>query len=367
MRKLKIIHVIQSLVIHGAEKMLVDMALYQKKAGHDITVVSQYARWGNMYEEMLERAGIRVVYFGKPVGFNLRHMAELTKFIKKEEPDVVHTHLHAAIYLIPYYICNKKCAKIHTVHSVATYEFGMVHRMMQRFAYAFLGEVPVSICKSVQETMKREYKSLKNPPIIYNSIVRSEFDLPRSEHKNFVLINVASHTDVKNQSLLLNAFAKAVTKNNNIRLRLVGDGPNRRKLENQADDLGIKEFVEFLGIRHDVPHLLSKSDVFILSSDTEGLPLSILEALAAGLPIISTDVSGSKDIITDSESGFIVPVGNCDEMAEKILLLAENKELTSRISQYNKEYSKEFDFDVMNRKYIDLYYERLGERRGVQF
>lgn len=362
MRRLKIIHVIQGIVIHGAEKMLVDMAIGQKRAGHDVTVVSQYARQGNAYDDALEQAGVRVVYFGKPLGLNFPHMAELTRFMKAEHPDVVHTHLHAAIYLVPYYMIDRRCAKVHTVHSIATYEFGFIHRMFQRFAYKFLGEVPVSICESVRRTMMEEYGSLKNPPVIYNSIVRSDFSLPKVPHEHFVFVNVASHTDVKNQAMLLKAFAKAAKGRDGLRLRLVGDGPNRQALEQQAKALGIFDSVEFLGIRNDVPRLLAQSDVFVLSSDTEGMPLSVLEAFAAGLPVLSTDVSGSRDVVKDGVSGFIVPVGDDGAMADKMVRFAESKELTEAISAYNREYSKEFDFEVMAGKYTKLYEKLLGEK-----
>lgn len=362
MKKLKIIHIIQSIVIHGAEKMLLDMALYQKKAGHDVTVVSQYSRWGNEYEKKLEESGVRVIYFGKPKGFNLKHLAKLTSFFIKEKPDVVHTHLHAAIYLIPYYMINRKCAKIHTVHSVASYEFGKVHRMCQHFAYLFLGEVPVSICKSVQKTVIKEYKSLKKAPVIYNGIICDNFDLPPKKHDGFIFINVASHTEVKNQNMLLNAFEKAVKENHNIRLMLIGDGPNRKKLEYTAQQLGIDKYVKFFGIRHDVPELLAMSDVFVLSSDTEGMPLSIIEAFAAGLPVLSTAVSGSIDVIKDAENGFIVPIGDSNALADKMIYLANNEAMVHNISANNKKYSKEFDFDIMNKKYIDLYYKCFKEK-----
>ncbi len=364
MKKLKIIHIIQSIVIHGAEKMLMDMALYQKKAGHDVTVVSQYSRWGNEYEKKLEESGIRVIYFEKPKGFNLKHLAKLTYFMIKEKPDVVHTHLHAAIYLIPYYMINRKCVKIHTVHSVASYEFGKIHRIFQRFAYRFLGEVPVSICKSVQKTVINEYKSLKNAPIIYNGIICENFDLPKKKHDGFIFINVASHTDVKNQAMLLNAFEKAFKKNHNIHLLLIGDGPKRKELEYQAKLLDIDKNVNFLGIRHDVPDLLALADVFVLSSDTEGMPLSIIEAFAAGLPVLSTAVSGSIDVIKEAKNGFIVPIGDSDALADKMIYLANNETIVHNISNNNKKYSKEFDFDIMNKKYINLYYKYFqGEKR----
>ncbi len=361
MRKLKIIHVIQNIVIHGAEKMLVEMAILQKKMGHDVVVVSQYAKWGNAFDDLLEKEGVRVVYFGKPLGLNFKHMAELTRFMKAEKPDVVHTHLHAAIYLVPYYMSNRKCAKVHTVHSIATYEFGRVHRMFQRFAYKFLGEVPVSICESVQKTMLAEYKSLKDPPVIYNSIVRSDFNLEKIPHDNFVFINVASHTDVKNQAMLINAFARTVKENGNVRLRLVGDGPNRQALEQQAKDSGVYEYIEFLGIRSDVAQLLAGADAFVLSSDTEGMPLSILEAMAAGLPVLSTDVSGSRDVIKNNVNGFITPVGDDRSMSEAMLTVAGDAALTKKISETNRETSKEYDFEVMVNKYMDLYYKLLKE------
>lgn len=363
MQKLKIIHVIPCMLIHGAEKMAMETAIHHKQMGHDVIMVSQYARSGNAYEKNLEESGVRMVYFSKPLGLNFKHMHELTQFMEKEKPDVIHTHLYSAIYLVPYYLKDRKCAKIHTVHSVAEYELGPVHRLIQKFAYKFLGEIPVSISDSVKQSILKEYKGIKSTPLIYNGIDCSRFNIPHIEHEDIVIINVAGLSDVKNQGMLIKAFAQVKKTIKEARLRIVGEGEERVKLEGLIHDLKLEDCVELMGVRDDVEQLLAQADIFVLSSKKEGMPLSILEALAAGLPVISTDVGGARDVVKDGENGYIVPVDNIQAMSDRIKLLALDKAKRIEISQINRKYAENFDLLIMAEKYEELYYKVLEENK----
>ncbi|MEG1441757.1 MAG: glycosyltransferase, partial [Oscillospiraceae bacterium] len=303
MKRLKIVHIIQSLVTGGGEKLLVDLCLNSCK-NHDVTVISQYPEGGYQYEKLLQENGIEVIYLNKKKGFNIGAFFELCAALKTINPDVVHTHLHAAIYAILYYMINKKCVKIHTLHNIATVEFDKPHRKIQKFAYKHLGVTPVAICHTVKQTFEDEY-GIKNIPIIYNGIdVKKYSVLNKTFPKEFVIVNVASFSKRKNQILLVNAYKKAIESNSNMRLLFIGDGAERPEVMSMAKDT---PSIEFIGVSDEVDKYLNEASAFCLCSFFEGLPLSILEAYAAGLPVIATDVGGIKDILENEKNGYLVP------------------------------------------------------------
>lgn len=362
MKKLKIVHIVQSLETGGAEKLLVDLCLNCKN-DFFVTVISQYSKGDYPYEKILNENNIEIVYLNKKKGFDFKSVFDLTKVLKQIKPDIVHTHLHAAIYAIPYYMINKKCAKIHTVHSIAKMEFGKTHRIIQGFAYKHLGVTPVAIGETVKQTLSLEY-NLNDIKVIYNGIELKAYEMKKEMpiNKGFQIVNVASFSKWKNQIFLLEAFSNAIKKNSLLRLVFVGGGPLKELVEQKALEYGLYgSAVEFVGVSSEVPKYLSQADAFCLCSTFEGLPISILEAFNAGLPVIATNVGGIKDIVIDGENGLLVESNNIAELEDAILKLASNRELCQRISDINRKKAKEFDIKETTKSYIELYLERLGE------
>jgi len=359
MKKLKIVHIVQSLETGGAEKLLTDLSISCKEQ-FDITVISQYKKGNYQYEKLLDDNNIKVIYLDKKKGFDIRNFMDVLKTLDIIKPDAVHTHLHAAIYAIPWYFKNKKAVKVHTVHSIANMEFGRIHRLFQWFAYTFLGVIPVAISDAVKKSILKEYWIDDGiVRVIYNGIDVSKYALPKeakSAEKPFEVINVASFSTWKNQIFLLNSFCRALSENKFMKLTFVGDGPLRKCVQSRAEELGIdKAQAEFVGVSSRVNEFLSKADIFVLCSTFEGLPLSILEAYAAGLPVIATNVGGVPDILTDGENGFLVPLNDEAALEKAILRLCFDNELRGRISQANREKVKGFDIGVTAGKYIDIY------------
>ncbi len=141
---------------------------------------------------------------------------------------------------------------------------------------------------------------------------------------------VARLTDQKAHEVLIQAIARLVPTHPNIRLVVIGDGPRAPELRAEVERLGIGAQVNFLGVRSDVAALLPGLDLACLSSVHEGAPMSVLEAMAAGLPVVTTDCGALRDMVGDGHDGFVVPVGDVDALADRIGTLADDPTLRAR-------------------------------------
>jgi glycosyltransferase involved in cell wall biosynthesis len=144
------------------------------------------------------------------------------------------------------------------------------------------------------------------------------------------IINVARLHPIKDQAMLLRAFAKVAARRSNVDLLIAGDGPLRKELQGLAQSLNISGRVRFLGVRRDVPLLLGASDIFALTSISEAASLTLLEAMAAGLPIVATAVGGTPEIVRDRNEGRLVPRGNDVATAAAFEQLLDDAEESAR-------------------------------------
>jgi glycosyltransferase involved in cell wall biosynthesis len=171
----------------------------------------------------------------------------------------------------------------------------------------------------------------------------------------------------KNHAMLLEAFARGPATSRTAHLLLAGDGERRLALEEQARQLGIQGKVRFLGLRADICEVLAAADIFVLASHSEGNPLSLMEAMAAGLPVVATAVGGVPELIADRASGLLVTPGNVDGLVAAMLKLLQDEETRWMMAAAAAHYAKEaFSASRMAQGYMELY-ERLLERtRAVQ-
>jgi glycosyltransferase involved in cell wall biosynthesis len=357
LEKLKIVHIIQHLNTGGAEKMAIDLAKYCNTK-FDVTIICLYQSGGYSFEKIVKENNIKLIFLNKKTGFHIKTFLDLWETLSSIKPDVIHTHMHAAVYALPWLIFHNKNARVHTIHSIAQYELGKPHRLIQKIAYKLFNVVPVAISLAMQKGILNEY-NLKHEqvPIINNGIDIQKFSRKyfSRNHSIFTIINVASFSEWKNQSLLIEAFTIALKSNPDLQLVFVGDGEKRTEVEIKAERLNIKDKVEFVGVSSEVDKWLLKADLFVLCSTFEGLPLSIIEAMASGLPVISTDVGGVRDIIEDGVNGLLVPPNNAQELSKAILNLANNKDACILMSEKNINKSKAFDISNIAEQYISLY------------
>jgi glycosyltransferase involved in cell wall biosynthesis len=164
-------------------------------------------------------------------------------------------------------------------------------------------------------------------------------DIHDASRDTWIWIHIANLRKVKDQTTLLEGFAKSSTRKDvPQKLLIVGDGSLRNELEEKASSLGISNEVLFLGFRNDIHELLSLSDGFILTSISEALPISILEAARAKLVILSSAVGGIPEIIADSETGYLFPPSSPHSLAEKIdyVILHQEKAYTTAKEAYQR-------------------------------
>ncbi len=176
----------------------------------------------------------------------------------------------------------------------------------------------------------------------------------------FVIMQVARLNALKDHATALRTIERVAKEVPNARLVLVGEGEEREAIEAVVRERGLAHLVRFLGVRRDIPELLSAADCFLLTSISEGIPLTIIEAMASGLPVVCTSVGGIAEMIEDGRTGFLAPAGNDDELAKHLVRLARAPNLRTMLGTLGRQRAIElFGDGRMNDLYRALYEEML--------
>jgi glycosyltransferase involved in cell wall biosynthesis len=224
-------------------------------------------------------------------------------------------------------------------------------------------DATASNVKSIHSAPARKIVRVYNGTAALTRVAKEQCP-PKS---GFTLVYVGRLEPVKNHSLLLNAFRSALSSMPNLRLWMVGDGSERKSLEDLSEELNIATQVTFWGQQLDVAPFFSAADAFIMSSRSEGLPMSLLQAFSLGLPTIVTDVGGMAEVVRLAKAGFVVPPANSAEMAAAILRLANSPSEREQLSR-NAEaaFHSHFTLEAMADAYMDLYQNTPRARRAAK-
>jgi glycosyltransferase involved in cell wall biosynthesis len=292
-----------------------------------------------------------------------RHLSDAARnffrIFKESPPDVVHLHnptptVYAAV--------AARMAGVPSIVSTRHSLVGPPRRLVVELKYALAAtccDWIVGIC----DTTTNNLKSIHSIPArkivrVYNGtdpLSRVAKDQWPSK-SGFTLVYVGRLEPVKNHALLLNAFRAALWSMPDLRLWMVGDGSERKTLESLARELGIAGQVTFWGQQLDVAPFFSAADIFIMSSKSEGLPMSLLQAFSLGLPVIVTDVGGMAEVVRLAKAGLTVAAADPTEMAAAILRLASGDAERKQFSKSAETifYSR-FALQTMVDAYMDLY------------
>jgi len=257
---------------------------------------------------------------------------------------------------------------VHTVHNLAECEVEPRARWLQRLAYR-RGVIPVAVAQEVAVSMERLY-GIGNSRVVWNCIPTDVYASPQTSREvwrakqgfseeDVLFVCVARFAAQKNHALLISAFAKGPAADPKAHLVLAGQGVLRAQLQERVNELGLTNRVHFLGLRRDIPDVLGAADIFALGSDYEGNPLSVIEAMAAGLPIVSTAAGGVPELLQNGKQGFIVQPGHGEELSEAMVILLKDRDLRRTMGAAAAARAKEnFDVSAMVKAYEDLYDER---------
>ena len=353
---MKIALIIPVLDMGGAETMCENLSYALKDLEHEVTVVSLYTKQ-TAITERLETNGVNVVYLDKKQGLDISLFFRLARYLKNEKIEVVHTHLYAIKYGMISAVLSGVKRRVHTVHNLANKEMGKLDRKLNYFLYHHCNVTPVALSEINHESIIEEYKiDAKDIPIIYNGI-----DLSKCQPKGnydvdgvFTIIHVGRFNEQKNHKGLISAFKIFHDKYSKSRLLLAGDGPLIDEIKKLVSEMELTETVEFLGVQPNIYPYLSKSDVFTLPSNYEGVPMSIIEAMGTGLPIVATAVGGVPNMLTDGHDALL-----CENDVEEISKCFERvyleKELRIKLGINSLAESGNFSSNYMAEKYCAVY------------
>jgi len=366
---MKILHIINSLQADGgAENLLFDITTLQKNTGDRVKVVVFIYDQPNvsyLYTKA-KTAGIDVIFLKQNAKYSLINLFDLRKVLVQEKPDIIHSHLFPSQYISVLATIGLKFKLITTEHSSWNTRRKIAWlKPLEQFIYNKYYKI---ICIS-EEAKNSLVKHIGNKiedrcVIIENGINLSKFeevckyDLSFSCNQliNIVMIARFSPDFAKDHTTVVKALLHLPE---NIQVTFIGDGALRAETEKLVDTLGLTSRVIFFGVRDNIPALLSKFNIGILSSNWEGLPLSIIELMAAGLPVIVSDIPGLRHIVEGY--GLLFEKGDALDLAEKIKSLINNKKLYQQIKQQCINRAQDFDIRHTVTKYNELYLNLIGQ------
>lgn len=354
----------------GAEKVLVDLALNLDRSRYNVSVCA--TRQARNYQPLLDSAGVRTMVLDRRSRWETYKMAEVVRMLRRERVHVLHTHLFGSN------TWGRLLGRLARVPVIIAHEHwssrGRNEIWMDRLMYRLSDRILVTSEASKQIVMNREHIPARYLSVVYNGVdiskfaarddraaVREELGVPADA----VLIGAVGRltADKGGQDVLIRAVGEVRKTCPQVRLVMVGDGPLRPGLEQLTAQLGLGETVNFAGLRSDVPRLLGALDVFVLPSEREALPVAVLEAMAAGLPVVATRVGGLPEVVEDGETGFLVPPGDVAAMQAVLEKLAGDPALAARLGASGQAHVQaHFTVQQMVHQ-VERLYDQLAQRK----
>ena len=360
-----IAHVLSSFGVGGQERVALDLAIGQKARGHDVSVISLAPEPDGAMAQEFAQAGIAVGRVPKRGGLDPTLVPRLARELRRQDIDVVHTHNPLPLIYGAPAARLVGAAAIHTKHGINPGSRG--HRMLRRaaakltHAFVAVSSTTEAQAREQRDAPERKLHTIPNgirldryaPDAEARAAARVELGLGDA----WVIGTVGRLDQFKNQAMLVRAAAPLLS--SSVRLVIIGEGDARGEVEAAIAALPDPRWVVMTGRRMDVPKLVHAFDVFALSSKSEGLPLVVPEAMAAGLPIIATSVGGLPSVVDQGVTGLLVPV---DEAAFGAALkeLAADHALAKTMGAKAREVAlSRYSHDRMVDAYLALYARAL--------
>jgi glycosyltransferase involved in cell wall biosynthesis len=290
-------------------------------------------------------------------------LRELKQTIKDESPDLVHAHTSKAGLLARVAAAVTRTPVVFTAHTWSFADGISARRQrwavpLERFA-AGLGKKIIAVSQANKEmALRRSVGTADSIVKIWNGIPDVPHRAQPGSGDPRTLIMTARFVAQKDHLLLVEALSQL---EGDWRLLLVGDGIRRPEIQRAIAKAGLSDRIECLGERSDIPELLASADLFVLATHWEGLPLCIIEAMRAGLPVVATDVGGDSEVVTDGVTGYLTPSGDAGQLRDRIReLLASPSRLAAMGRSGRRRYEQEFTLGRMACATWSVYREAVG-------
>jgi glycosyltransferase involved in cell wall biosynthesis len=358
--KIRVAHVVGQLAVGGMEKLLVEFARHTDRSRFELSFIS-LGDCGCVAEE-IEALGWQVATMGKLAGLRPSIIFKLATLFRRWRVDVVHMHNgRPLMYGGPAARLAGVTASLHTRHGQ---QHGASKRELTRFRLATrLVDRVVCVSADSMQLAAARGVAVEKLRTVANGIDVSRFGYagPRADGPAVMIGRLSPEKGVDD---LLRAAALVVKEVPTFKLQLAGDGICMPSLVALARELGLAERVEFLGEVHDVPALLARASMFVLPSLTEGISLTLLEAMGRGLPVVATRVGGTPEVVEDGTSGLLVAAQSPIELAQALLRVYRHPQRARLMGLAAADRVREqFDVRRMVAEYEGLYLECTGRRR----
>lgn len=361
-----IIHIITELSLGGAQKSTLYLIKYlQEQNLYSHTIISSVPanKSSSFLSNFMQIKDLQILLLHSlkrtinPI-LDIFCLFKLILTIKKISPDIVHTHSSKAGLLgrIAAYLCKTEKI-IHTVHGFPFHGYQNIfikhiYILLERFCALLSTHIIFISQADLQKAKELKIGNNKKNILIRDFIELNPFkEIYKTKNSSISneLITIGTLSCLKKQKglkYLFTALKILKDKGLNIKLLIAGDGTEKQNLKKLAKSLNIKERISFLGWQKNTDKLFYDFDIFVLSSLWEGLPIAIAESMAAGTPVVAPRINGIPEIITDNETGMLFKATDCKELADKIQLIINDKNLYEKLRKKaynsiieNKEFS----------------------------
>ncbi len=354
-RPLRVCHVSLTLKTGGLERILTDIARHHDSA-KTVTEFLAIREVGRFADE-IRRTGCHV-HLLQPAG-RIGQISQMVRLFREGRFDVVHTH---NTYPHLYASLAARLARVPVVVNTRHGQragHGWKSRTQFRWASHLVDRIIAVSDDAARLCVEADGVAPRKVTRIWNGIDLGDFSFT-GPVASPIAISVARLSAEKDFPTLLRAVALALPEVPDLQLKLVGDGPERANLERLTRELGITSGVEFLGERTDVPRLLAQAGFFVSSSLTEGISLTLLEAMAVGLPVVATAVGGNSEIVAEGVTGQLVPPADPAALARAIVTFCRTEDRWPAFGQAGRDrVAEHFEVHRMVSDYERLYRELL--------
>lgn len=363
----RVLHVVLSMEVGGAEKLVYDMVRHQSLVDRPPAVCC-LDTVGELGVKLREE-GIPVHCKGRRPGLDFSVIPWLAGVMRQERATVVHAHQYTPLfYTVPAALLAGALPVVYTEHG----RFYPDRRSFKRALFTPLLSLGVDHLVAISAQTAKAMADNDNLPLGRIKVVHNGVDLCRMtppvdlQAKRLelglspdcrIIGTAARLNEIKNIPMMLRVFKRVLQTVPNCCLVIAGTGNEEVRLKALAAELGISSRVKFIGLRFDLPEVYRLFEVFLLTSFTEGISVTLLEAMASGVPSVVTDVGGNGEVVLEGQTGYLVSLESEELMAQRVVFLLENQEQAADFASCSRDrVQKHFSFEEMMHTYRQMWF-----------
>ena len=362
LKEQNIMFLTRTMSLGGTENVILQLCEVLKNEVNNIVVCS----CGGINEKKLQEMNIEHIKINDIENKNLiniiKNVKKIRKVIKEKNITIIHSH-HRMAAMYANIVSNKKIIKLANAHNTFWDK-----KILTKLSYSNTKIIAVGeqVKKNLVEFYKIPEKQVK---VIYNAVkpfdnnVIIDNELKEARKNGYMIIsNVGRLSEQKGMEYFIEAADIINKKNKNLKYYIIGSGEKEEYLKQIVEKKKLENYIKFMGFRDDVQNIMSQSDLIVLSSLWEGLPLTPIEAFSVGKTIVATAVDGTVEIVKNKENGLLVKPRDANELANSICELIEDKNEKNRFEENAiKTYKEKFSFEIFKENYIKFYKNVKGE------